>query len=84
VYEAFTIPLDLLSEISKHGCFTPSTLILFLCFSTKATSFLAYLSLYKNFPRNSQKEICFRLKFLNSGMIMQTTRQNLFNLQAAA
>lgn len=29
--------------------------------------------IYKNFPRNNQKEICFKLKFLNSGMIMQTT-----------
>lgn len=72
-YEAFIIPLYFLLEISKHHCFALLTLILFLCFSTKIT-FPAYFGLYKNFPRSNQKEICFKLKFLNSGMIMQTGR----------
>lgn len=60
-----------LSEISKYSCFAPLTWILFLCFSTKITS-LAYIRLYKNFPRKNWKEIFFKLKFLNSDN-MQTT-----------
>lgn len=68
----FVIPLHFLLGISKYSCFAPLISILFLCFSTKIT-FLAYFGLYKDFPRSNQKEICFKLKFLNSGMIMQTT-----------